>query len=346
MSEKKTSNRKKISRVIGALLGGVLIYAVIAQTDVDSLMAQMGQIGPWFFLVIAVTFSAYFTVVIAWHQSFLNPLPWNTLFQLFNIRLIGESLAQINPTNVIAGETLKGILLKDRLRVNYLDGAVSLLLSRIMIILSSGILFTFGVVIMFQHLNFGNLQAISIIICSLIILAFFYFIHALKIKKGVLASLSKLMKKLFRRFETMQRAADSLLEIDADLITFYHKKKANFYLVFFLSLFHRIVGSMEYYVIFYALGIDVSFLSCILFDLSSMIFRSAGFFIPGQLGLEEFGNKIMFSLVNIPGSETWVTASLVRRGRQLFWIFAGFVVYLMLSRDIKKELKEVDTVEG
>lgn len=73
-----------------------------------------------------------------------------------------------------------------------------------------------------------------------------------------------------------------------------------------------------------------------------MLFRSAGFFIPGQLGLEEFGNKLMFSLVNIPGSETWVTASLVRRGRQIFWILAGFMIYLFLSADIKKGLKETE----
>ncbi|MCL1911029.1 MAG: flippase-like domain-containing protein [Leptospirales bacterium] len=336
-------NRKRvILKIAGALLGIVLIGILIYKTDVDSIIKQLGMMGSFFPFVILVTFVSQFIAVFAWYLSFSPSISLSALFHLFNIRLIGESFAQVNPTNVIAGETLKGILLKDMLGVDYLQGAASLLLSRIMIILSSGALLVVGAAFLFQRLAFDGLKTASVIVCILILTAILGFIYALKAKKGIFAFAALVIKKLFGRFEKMRVVAEGISRLDLELIEFYHQKKSGFYLVFFLSVLHRIVGSMEYYVIFWALDINAGFVSCILFDLSSMLFRSAGFFVPAQLGFEEFGNKLMCSLTNIPGEETWVTVSLVRRGRQIFWILAGFVVYMFLSSGIKKELKRVN----
>lgn len=339
-------NRKRvILKIAGALLGIILIGVLIYKTDVNSIVRQLGIIGSFFPLVILVTFISQFIAVFAWYLSFSPPISPSALFHLFNIRLIGESFAQINPTNVIAGETLKGILLKYKLGVDYLRGAASLLLSRIMIILSSGALLVAGVVILFQRFAFSGVKAASLIICALIVAAISGFVYALKTKRGVFAPVAFAVKKVFGRFEKARAATEAINKLDLELIEFYHQKKSGFYLVFFISVFHRIAGSMEYYVIFWALDINAGFISCILFDLSSMLFRSAGFFVPAQLGFEEVGNKLMCSLVNIPGEDTWLTVSLVRRGRQIFWILAGFVVYMFLSSGVKKELKKVNINE-
>lgn len=330
------SRKRLIARIGGAILGIALICILIMQTDISSLAAQVSMIRWYFLAIIGVTFVSQFVAVIAWYIAFLEPLKLRSLVHLYNIRLIGESLAQINPTSIIAGETIKGILLKDKLGVNYLTGATSLFLSRIMIIIAGCVLVILGVSVLFQRLAFGNLQLISIIVCVLIAVLFFAFVYALNKRRGILRGIASLVQMLFGRFAWSKKVASGLLEVDKELIEFYHKRRLGFYLMLFLSVFHRIIGSLEYYIIFYALGIDVSLLSCVLFDLSSMIFRAAGFFVPGQLGFEEFGNKLMFSLVNIPGDETWITASLARRGRQIFWILCGFIVYLFYAADVRK----------
>ena len=331
--------RRIILKIAGALLGIILIGFLIYNTDIDSIVRQLGMTGKFFPLVILVTFTSQYIAVFAWYLSFSPRISLPAIFHLFNIRLIGESFAQINPTNVIAGETLKGILLKDKLDVDYLQGAASLLLSRIMIILSGGALLVVGAAFLFQRLAFDGLKTASVIICILIVAAMFGFVYALRTKNGIFAPVAFVIRKLFGRFEKMRAAAEAINKLDLELIDFYHQKKRDFYFVFSLSVLHRLVGSMEYYVIFWALDINVGFISCVLFDLSSMLFRSLGFFVPAQLGFEEFGNKLMCSLTNVPGEETWVTISLVRRGRQIFWILAGFVVYIFLSSGVKKELK-------
>lgn len=66
-----------------------------------------------------------------------------------------------------------------------------------------------------------------------------------------------------------------------------------------------------------------------------VLFKTAGVFIPGQIGIEEIGNKIMLGLIGIPDTDIWVTVSILRRSRQLFWIAFGLAAYLIIYKKEK-----------
>jgi glycosyltransferase 2 family protein len=326
------SRRRTVLKIAGGVAGVVLIALLLRKTDLRALASQISAIGWRFLLVLGVTAAAQLLAVIAWYLSFLRRVRVSGIPLLFVIRLIGESLAQVNPTNIIAGETLKAVLLKKRLGVSYRDGGVSIVLSRIMIVLGSAFLLAVGAIAILELFDVPGLRMISIGACTLTLLLFLYIFYTLRSGHGIFFVFAKAAHAAFGRFAFIAKAVAYLREIDADLVVFYRKKRLHFYGAFTLSVLHRVVGSLEYYVILTALGIDVSIYACVLFDTASMLIRSAGFFIPAQVGLEEFGNKLMFSLVNIPGAETWLTVSLVRRARQIFWILAGFVCYLAVNR--------------
>lgn len=335
----RSSRKSALLKIVGGLAGVLLIALLLRKTDIRALADQIGAIGWRFSLVIAVTAAAQLLAVIAWYLSFLQKVRFSGVPLLFVIRLIGESLAQVNPTNIIAGETLKAVLLKKRLGVNYRDGGVSIVLSRIMIVLGSAFLLAVGAIAILELFDVPGLRMISISACALTLLLFLYIFYTLRSGHGIFLVFAKAAHAALGRFAFVTKAVAYLREIDADLVIFYRKKRAHFYGAFALSVLHRVVGSLEYYVILSALGIDVSIYACVLFDTASMLIRSAGFFIPAQVGLEEFGNKLMFTLVNIPGGETWLTVSLVRRARQIFWILAGFVCYLAVSRIAGKSIR-------
>ena len=109
-----------------------------------------------------------------------------------------------------------------------------------------------------------------------------------------------------------------------------HKK------VLFLSgvfaLLHWVFGGLEFYLILKFLGLKVSVLQALLVDLGVVLFKAAGAFVPGQLGVEEYGNKIMLAFIGIPAEEIWVTASVLRRARQLFWIVFAVIVYFLVFK--------------
>ncbi len=69
---------------------------------------------------------------------------------------------------------------------------------------------------------------------------------------------------------------------------------------------------------------------CIVIYLGVVFFKAAGAFIPGQIGAEEYGNKMMLLAIGIPDAEIWI--SILRRARQLVWIAFGIVVYFLLAK--------------
>ena len=310
--KEKKKLRNTVLRVLGVLVGVLLIIVLLRKTDLHSLLVQIRTLGWSFFGVIAVTFFAQLIAVYAWALSFQERMGWRAIPELFEIRLVGESLSQVNPTNIVAGETLKIILLKRVFGTDYRTGGLSILLSRIMILLASCFLIVVGAVAILQLFDAPALREISIVMCISVGVLFWYTFFMLRRGYGILSIFAKALGRIFGRVAWVKKGINYLIEVDADMVVFYKKKKAHFYAVFFLSLMHRVVGSLEYYVIFNALGIDIGMFTCILFDITSTLIRSCGFFIPGQVGLEEMGNKLMFTFVNVPGGETWLTVSLVR----------------------------------
>ncbi|MBN1498548.1 MAG: flippase-like domain-containing protein [Spirochaetes bacterium] len=335
-----TSYKKRIIlKAAGGIFGLVLIVLLLKKTDINQLLSQMRIINFNFFWVIGVTFISQLMGSLGWQYSLLENIPFKKTASFYSIRLAGESLAQINPASFVAGDTLKAVLLKHINNINYKSGAMSLLLWRIMYILSTGFLLVFSVIFIFNDLDYANLKTVSMAIAGFVLLLFIYIFHSLKYERGVFALFADALNACLGRFKFVINAVKNLNEIDRDMVQFYHSKKKNFYSVFFLTILHRVIGSLEYYVILTVLGMNISIFTCIVFDTATLLFRSAGFFIPGQLGLEEFGNKLMFSIAGIPGNETWLTVSVIRRARQIFWILAGFFVYLVISGDFKDKIK-------
>ncbi len=45
-----------------------------------------------------------------------------------------------------------------------------------------------------------------------------------------------------------------------------------------------------------------------------MLFKAAGAIVPGQIGVEEYGNKVMLDVIGIVSNEIWLVVTLIRRG--------------------------------
>ena len=92
------------------------------------------------------------------------------------------------------------------------------------------------------------------------------------------------------------------------------------------------VGSLEFYFILILLGIKTTVFSTLLVDMGVVVIKSIGAFVPGQIGIEEYGNKIMLTMIGVTGATVWVTASILRRSRQLFWMVTSAVMYFVIFK--------------
>jgi hypothetical protein len=78
--------------------------------------------------------------------------------------------------------------------------------------------------------------------------------------------------------------------------------------------------------------VNISVIDAISMEVGVSLFKSLGAIVPGQIGIEEYGNKIMLDVVAVKGNEIWFVVSLVRRSRQLFWLSVAGVFFLITKR--------------
>lgn len=330
----KKSKSRIIIRAAGLLLGIFLIYWFASRSNLTGIWDQLQLINMRFFLLITVTFIAYLMVTVAWKLSFYRFPGHISTGMLFIIRQIGESLAQVNPTNVIAGEALKAVLLK-RKNIPYKDSIVSLTISRFLVLFSALTLIMIGVYLFFDQLRFMAGTVPLLIMIALMFMLVMFLLYRLRSGKGILSmpvAVLAAMAHRFPQFKGIPGTIEKMNEADAELIDFYKTKKVNFITAFLLSFASWLMGASEFYVILYLLGLQASFLSCIAIEVGVMVFKGIGAFVPGQIGIEEYASKLMLELVQVPGSGVWVTVSILRRARQLFWICIGFIAFLIIIR--------------
>ena len=323
----KTMKKKQYKR-IALVLAFALLGIFVAQMDWLQVQANLQQVGWQFSIVFVITGIAYAMASTAWLLCFPTIPKQLSASKLFIYRQIGETLTTINPANIIVGESAKVYLLnKDG--VNYEQGLVSILLSRILIFLSMIGLFLFLPIALYQTgllvgISSAWLIGFTVFIGS--ILGIFYsMVHPdLLLYKGI----SSLNNKLQCSF--IHKSLPRIQHINQLLYDFYQERKIQLFLAFLLSLFHWIMGAVEVFFLLQLLNLKITLFGALLIEVGVTCIKSIGAFIPGQIGVEECGNKVMLGVVGISTPSVWLTLSILRRTRQLLWLLIGGGFFLMV----------------
>lgn len=298
-------------------LGAVLLCLClfIRATDFSAVSKLLSKIGLRFGYLLGVTFIAYAFGTLSWWYCLGNQRKSVSIYQLFAVRHIGETLSLVNPTSIVAGETAKVILLKN----NGIERPVviaSVLIARLLLIISQLTLLTVVVIPFFygKDLFLFNQFFVWAIAVTLLMVSICWLLYRQIINA----------KWMFNIKEKL-----SMVTIAWRQLTSYSRKATA--LAFLFALLHWIFGALEFYLIIRFLGFNVSLIRGVLVDLGVVLFKSAGAFVPGQVGIEEYGNKTMIAVIGIQSTTLWVAASILRRSRQLFWVIMGCCAWMLVQ---------------
>ena len=326
---KSLKNKKTYKQL--ALLAAISCLFLFLQTiDVGEVKNQLVQIGWQFSLVFLITGIAYAMASTAWLLCFKEIPAQLSASKLFVYRQIGETLTTINPANIVVGQSAKVYLLKQD-GVTYEEGIVSILLSRILIFLSMIALFLLLPFALYKMGWVGNITWMGIgglfLFISLMVVVFYAMIHPTLLLHQWTLGLSQkwnlpFLKKLLPKIQSVNQL----------LCDFYQTHQLKLFLAFVLSVFHWLMGALEIYVLLYFLDIKITVLAAILVEVGITCIKSMGAFIPGQVGVEEYGNKLMLGLVGVSSGSIWVTISILRRTRQVIWLLIGGLFFLLVYR--------------
>lgn len=331
MGQQLRINKKTIKLIlILVILGFIAVF--ILNTDFSATKEELNKINYKFVYLIAVTFLAYFFGTWSWYTCLADDRKKISLFRLFMIRQVGETVGQFNPTSILGGDLLKAEMLrpyeisKEKALSAVATSRITLVLSQILLLLLACLWLSNTQIGIAALQNIRIPFYIFIAVLIFINFAFFYWLifgestpeHSAKNPKSFIGKLkSKIIQLIF------------------NIRTAYRANPKSFWYSYLLAGIHWIIGSLEFYLIIIFLGYHILPMHGLLLDMGIIVFKSAAAFVPGQLGFEELGNKMMLQIIGITSASVWISASILRRTRQLFWIAVGFILYLFIKKDSK-----------
>lgn len=321
---------------IGALLITVflLIIRFISSIDLELLKVYMREMPSMFIGVILMSLLAYSTSTIAWMLCMGNGARKIPFMELFVYRHVGEMLSMFNPTGILAGESLKALILNKR-GISSVDSVSSILLQRVLIILSGVVLLVVSMLYLTtgHMLNNGGLLLIGLSFALVVVLAYLA-IRFLVHPKLYLAKTLEKMKKRTGWSIFSDRLIVSTYDMNKVSSDYFEQNKMRFSVAFIMCAIHWIFGAMEFYIVLNMMGVDTSVVQATAVEMGVMFFKTIGGIIPGQIGIEEYGNKVMLDAIGVISNEVWLVVTLMRRGRQLFWLLIAAVFMFFISKKL------------
>ena len=163
----------------------------------------------------------------------------------------------------------------------------------------------------------------------------------------VIVNYTKTVKTILKKIRIVSVVRERTKIIRKKIINFlttlpqaFRNNRRGLAVAFLFFSLHWIIGSLEFYLILKFLGVKASVVQALLADMGVILFKSAGAFVPAQIGVEEYANKIMLAAIGLPDTEIWVSASILRRARQLFWIVFGLGIYFIINKKSAKSVHQ------
>lgn len=325
----------KMKKVLLILLGisvFLSFFVFLRSTDISESVRLINQLGFNVIFIFFTTFSAYLFGALGWKYC-IDTDTRPPLIQLFVFRHIGNTITLFNPTNAIAGELFNANML---IRQGITDRIAykSVLLSRIVMTLSQLSIFLIALIWFLFTLSDTLSKAVrySLYICfilfvlAIVLFLFFLFSEDKKTCPAPLALEKRWNKLLFH-----------IKEMRLSLAEYIYRRPKEVSIAFVAFTFQWILSSLELYFILYFLGYGVNVWDGLFMDTVIIMLKSTVSFIPGQLGAEELINKFVLFLVGINSPNLWLSVSILRRARQLFWSGIALFFYIGLKRSKKLE---------
>lgn len=317
----------KLFRIIILLSVVTSLVVFLCATDFAQVTGLLRRTGNKFWLLILTTGIAYLFATISWWYCMGEQRKHISVFRLFFIRHVGETVSLFNPASIIAGEAIKAWMLRDYpLRKSSVNA--SLLVSRTLLIVTQLVLFAGALIFLFAT------RPAPVVTADGVLQAVMWLGGAVLSGMLLFRGIKKLRTAAPFRYVAQKTAGwrAAARETIADCRALYQSNRTDLVLAFVFAVLHWIVGSLEFYFILRFLGAHAHVITSLLADMGVVLFKSAGAFIPGQAGIEEYGNKIMLELISVSGTAIWIAASVLRRTRQLFWLLAGLLAYMLIRR--------------
>ncbi len=280
------------------ILAFIFLIFFIQEIDVALLWLHLSDIGWHFGWILLVSFLAYTLASLGW--LFLSQKNYNLkdLPYFFYARQVGEAFATINPTGIIGGDALK-ISILNRSERYRLSSTESVITTRVLTLLSH--IFLILIVLCFIGFRLlDKLHPFHLTLFTSVLAMVFYILYKGFFARGLyLYRFGQLITNTFSHNQHLKKLRTNLRRFNYRTYKLKTEHPRLFLASSLLLMLHWILGTVEYFVILKLLQLDITVLDAFVIEIGTSCLRSLVSFVPGQIGFDEYGNKVVLQLIGV-----------------------------------------------
>jgi putative membrane protein len=307
------------------LTGGALFTFLLIRQGAPQVLAAFVSAG-WAIAAVVIFHLAVPVLLdaLAWWALFPKRERLS-LWQLFWMRWIGESVSTLVPSAAVGGDVV-------RARLAALDGAsIPTAAASVLVDITLGvfvqIVFTLlGLALIVSatgHQGFVRPTLIGAVIGVLAIIGF-YFVQRL----GMFRFIGKIISRLANA-DDWHSLVHSGHTLDEAIRTQYARRAGVIGCCAWTAT-SLLLGSGEIWIALHALGLHATLVNAVILQSMVLTIRSAVFPVPGALGVQEGGYVLVGNLLGIPGDAAFAL-SLIARVRELVLGIPGLIAWQVIE---------------
>ncbi len=320
-------------------VGAVLLLLLIRKIGLDTIVANIRALGWWLVPLFSIGAVWYLLYTFAWWQL-LGKLDGTIgIWELFRIKVSGESVNTLTPASFLGGDPLRVYLLKKRFSVT--EGAASVVVDRTLHSIAILVVIMTGIVAAFLTLDQlpTNIQyGVPIVMFVAIAFMAFILVHQ---RKGMFSMVMTICRRLRIKRSFSARTIERFETLDAKIVSFYELSHRGFWIALGCHIVGRMLGVIEVYAIGRLCSDKFTLFAALMLTALAPLVNAVFAFVPGALGVMEGAYSGVLYLLHIDPS-IGITIQIAKRLRSAFWITVGLC---FLSYDQRKKAFRAELVE-
>lgn len=310
----------RILRIIGAFVALGLLALLIYHLGPAALADQLLAVGPGFVWIVALHGAAIAVSALPWHVL-LPPQARPRVLQSVASRFVAAGANAVTPVVAFAGDLVRLFWLPHK--ADRPHGVAAIIVDRLTYGAANLVFVLVGAVALVHHAQLpSDYTRMTLIGASVLVVAVIGGV-VLVGRFRLVGRIHHLITRLRRKDRDVQFGDD----VDASIERMLRRRPADLALAFALNLAYRAGITLQIYVAFRLLGIDLAWDETLVFAALPIVIAIAGFLVPSQLGVQEGAQALLAESLGIP-TTTAVAVVLLLRIRSLV---GGALVALLIA---------------
>jgi uncharacterized membrane protein YbhN (UPF0104 family) len=256
--------------------------------------------------------------------------------------MIGEALMLGLPSGSMVNDSMQPYLLKRRCAFLLESGIVATVGRKFLVVLSHGLFLALATVLSWGVLDRASHAAIGRGGLPWLLLAASAVMSGAALAGALATAHGRLADRIHRRLDRwggrwlgtwLERNAPRFSRTDTALAGFFARGSASLAGPVLFHLAAWLVRALETLVFLRLLGVQVPLASAMVVETSLILLRSLAVPVPAGLGVQDAGYVLALRALGVADATTVGAAFVVmKRGKDLFWILAGFATLTLGSR--------------